>query len=87
MKVESAHYGDFNSGTFIENAKAYETGCSRLSSCQVKSLCDGNRSCELTMDGNLLPSEYCSDTSKLIYTNYTCVQPKNYTAAITKGNT
>jgi hypothetical protein len=88
MKVKSAQYGGFNdSGKFngIRSAKAYDTDCSRLANCQVISLCGGNRSCELTMDNNLLPSEYCSDTSKQIYTKYICVD--QYTSsAITEGN-
>ena len=73
MIVNSADYGSFNNiGTFAPNA-AIDIQCSRLTNCQVKSLCAGNRSCELTMDNNLLPSQYCPDTSKQIYTKYTCV--------------
>ena len=85
MKVESAKYGNFNdSGKFI-SAKAYDNDCSPLTNCLVISLCGGSRSCELTMDNDLLPSEYCSDTSKQIYTKYTCVD-KYKPSAITKGN-
>ena len=85
MMVKSADYGNFdNSGTFNRNA-AIDTQCSRLTSCQVKSLCGGNRSCELTIDNNILPSQYCSDTSKQIYTEYTCVDTYS-SSAITTGN-
>jgi hypothetical protein len=85
MMVKSADYGDFdNSGTFNKNAKI-DAQCSQLTNCQVKSLCGGKRSCELTLGNNLLPSKYCSDTSIQIYTKYTCVD--NYTSsAITAGN-
>ena len=70
MRVKSADYGDF--GTFGHNP-SIDTQCSKLTNCQVKSLCGCNRSCELTMGSNLLPSQYCSDTTKQIYTKYTCV--------------
>jgi hypothetical protein len=73
MIVKSADYGDFdNISTLNENAKI-DRRCSQFTNCQVKSLCGGNRSCELTIDKNLLPSSYCSNTSKQIYTKYTCV--------------
>ena len=86
MMVKSADYGGFdNNGTFHPNANI-DSQCSKLTNCQVKSLCDGNRSCELTMDNNLLPSQYCSDTSKQVYTKYTCVDTYN-SSAITAGNT
>ena len=84
MLVKSADYGDFdNNGTFDQNANI-DTQCSKLTNCRVKSLCDGNRSCELTMGSNLLPSNYCSDTSKQIYSKYTCVDTYS-SHAITAG--
>ena len=77
MVVKSADYGDFdNSGTFNQNADI-DTQCSALANCQVKSSCGGQRSCDLTMDDKLLPSEYCSDTSKEIYTKYTCTDKES----------
>ena len=77
MLVTSADYGSFDdSGTFNKNA-TIETKCSKLTNCQVKSRCDGKESCELTIDNILLPSQYCSDTSKQIYTKYTCVDEKS----------
>ena len=83
MMVESADYGDYiSSGTFNQNANIDEQ-CSKLTNCHVKSVCGGNRSCELTMDRNLLPSQYCSDTSKQIYTKYTCVD--TYSSRIITG--
>jgi hypothetical protein len=85
MVVKSADYGDFNKNGAFNDDKNIDTTCSKLTSCQVKSRCGGNRSCELTMDNNLLPSEYCSDTSKEIYTKYTCVDTYN-SSTITTGN-
>ena len=86
MMVKSADYRDFdNNGTFNPNGNI-DSQCSKLVNCQVKSLCDGQRSCELTMDNNLLLSQYCSDTSKQIYTKYTCVDTYS-SSAITTGNT
>ncbi|XP_028402580.1 receptor-type tyrosine-protein phosphatase delta-like isoform X10 [Dendronephthya gigantea] len=80
MLIHKAHYGDFNnSGTFNANA-AIDIQCSGLTSCQVKPLCGGNRSCELTVDNNLL-SPFCSDTTKQLYIEYTCVD--NYPNPIT----
>ena len=84
MMVKSADYGDFNmNGNFSDD---YDTDrqCSYLTNCQVKSLCSGKRSCELTINNNLLPSQYCSNTSKQIYTKYTCVDTYN-SSAITAG--
>ena len=79
MIVKSADYGDFNNrGTFNQNAYT-DTHCSALTNCLVKSLCDGKRSCELTMDDNLLPSIRCSNTSKQIYTKYICRDRKRQT--------
>jgi hypothetical protein len=77
MVVKSADYGDFdNRGTFNQNANI-DKQCSALTNCQVKSLCGGKRSCELTMDNKLLPSEYCPDISKEIYTKYTCTNEES----------
>lgn len=73
MVVESADYGDFNNNGVFNDDKNVNTECSALASCQVKSRCGGERSCELTMSNKLLPSQYCRpDTSKQIYTKYTC---------------
>ncbi|CAB4007475.1 uncharacterized protein LOC110250238 [Paramuricea clavata] len=77
MVVKSADYGDFNKNGAFNDDENFDTTCSKLANCQVKSRCGGNRSCELTMDKNLLPSEYCSDTLKEIYTKYTCVDTYN----------
>ena len=83
MDVKSAQYGHFNDGgRFFQIANRQ---CNELVDCRVKTLCGGNRCCELTMDNHLLPSEYCSDSSKQIYTKYICVD--QYTSsAITEGN-
>ena len=83
MVIHKAHYGDFDyAGTFNISA-TIDMKCSRQASCQVKSLCGGNRSCELAIDNDLLLS-YCSDTTKELYIEYTCVD--NYTNPITTGN-
>ena len=85
MMAKSAQYGNFNrSGMFDPNPKI-DTQCTQLANCQVKSLCEGKKSCRLTMDESLLPSEYCPDNSKQIYTKYTCVDT-NRSSAMTKGN-
>ena len=81
--VNRADYGDFNKTGFF-NDENIDTTCSKLTNCQVKSFCGGKRSCELTMDNDLLPSEYCPDTSKQIYTEYTCVD-SNKPTIITAG--
>ena len=87
MRVQSAQYADFNyPGTFNQDTKRTETECSRLTNCQLKYLCGGKQSCELTLDNNVLPSEYCSNTSKQIYTKYTCVD-EYIKPPIKKGNT
>jgi hypothetical protein len=84
MMVNRADYGDFNKGGYFNDDKNIDTTCNKLTNCQVKSRCGGKRSCELTMDNNLLPSEYCPDTSKEIYTEYTCVDSSSSTI-ITAG--
>lgn len=77
MKVHRADYGDFRrSNTFDINGKTDQI-CSILTNCQVKSLCGGKETCELTFNNNLLPTHYCSDHSKQIYTEYTCVDTYN----------
>ena len=82
MMVKSADYGDFNnSGTFNQNAN-FDAQCSQLTNCQVKSLCGGKRSCELTIDNDLLLPEYCSNTSGEIYTEYTCVDKTSFITGI-----
>ena len=85
MMVKSADYGDFDMQGNFSDDKNIDSQCSQLTNCQVKSLCGGKRSCELTMDSNLLPSKYCPDTSKEIYNKYTCVDVYN-SSAITTGN-
>ena len=74
--VKKADYGDFDrGGTFYINAKT-DKYCSSLTNCQVKWHCGGKKSCELTMNENLLPSEFCSESSKEIYIEYTCLDRK-----------
>lgn len=72
MVVKSANYGNFwRNGVFNDDLNV-DTMCSAVTTCGVKSHCNGKRSCDLTMDRHLLPSQYCSDTSKQVYTKYTC---------------
>ena len=85
MMVESAQYGDFDTGGIFNQNANIDTKCSKLTNCRLKSLCGGQRSCKLTMDNNLLSSKYCFDTSKQIYTKYTCVDTYN-SSTITAGN-
>ena len=85
MVVKSANYGDFKENDVFNDDKNFDVTCSALANCQVKSLCGGKSSCELTINNNLLPLEYCSDTSKEIYTKYTCVDAYN-SSTITAGN-
>ena len=85
MEVESANYGDFNKDGVFDGDENTDTTCSALASCQVKFHCNGKRSCDLIMNNDLLPSQYCSDTSKQIYTKYTCKDTYD-TNTITTGN-
>lgn len=85
MMVKSANYGNFNNSGVFNDDKDVKTTCSVLTNCQVKSRCSGNRSCELIMNNDLLPKEYCNDTSKQIYTKYICVDTKS-TVAVTTGS-
>jgi hypothetical protein len=79
MVVKSADYGDFDINGFFNDGKNINSQCSKLTNCQVKSLCSGSRSCELTMDNKLLPLRYCSDISKQIYIKYTCMDKYKHT--------
>ena len=72
MVIESVKYGDYIKNRVFSDNKMFDATCSILATCQVKSRCDGKRSCELIMNSDLLPSLYCSYTSKQIYTKYTC---------------
>ena len=84
MMVKSANYGHFNNSGVFNDDENVDTTCSVLASCQVKSRCNGNRSCKLIMNNNLLPKQYCNDTSKQIYTKYICVDTKS-TVTVTTG--
>ena len=85
MVIESAHYGDFNQKGVFSDVQNIDRKCSALTSCQVKSHCDGRISCALSMDEDLLTLTYCSDNSKEIYTKYTCKDSYDSTA-LTTGN-
>ena len=85
MEIRSANYGQFSREGAFKYKKNVDTTCSILSNCQVKSHCTGNRSCELTINSDLLPSQYCSDTSKQIYTKYNCKDTYHSSTIITTG--
>ncbi len=84
MVIKGADYGVFDNGGTFDNNTNIDAQCSALTNCQMKSLCSGNRSCELTLNNHLLSSPYCSNTSKEIYTKYTCVDTYS-SSAITTG--
>ena len=84
MVIESANYGDFSKNGVFNDDQNVATICSEVTSCEMKSRCNGKRSCELTIDSSLLPSQHCSDNSKEIYTKYTCAD-KYSSSAIAKG--
>ena len=86
MVVKSAQYGNFNNGVTFNQHATIEARCSQVINCRIKSFCDGKRSCERTVDNNLLPSTLCSTASQ-IYIKYTCVDISSYSPAITnEGN-
>ena len=86
MVVESARYGDFNKNGVFDASASSDAECNVVTSCMVKSLCSGikNKSCDLTIDKNLLLPSFCSDRTKELFTEYTCVD--NYIDQITTGN-
>ncbi|XP_028399358.1 uncharacterized protein LOC114522809 [Dendronephthya gigantea] len=86
MVIHKAHYGDFNNSGIFNANTAIDAQCSGQASCEVKSLCGGKRSCELTVDNNLLSSHYCSDTTKELFIEYTCVDNYYINPIITVTN-
>ena len=85
MEIKSANYGDYIKNSVFSDDEKFDATCSVLATCQVKSRCNGKRSCELIMNSDLLPSQHCSDTSKQIYTKYTCKDTYNSSTIITSG--
>ncbi|XP_028410756.1 uncharacterized protein LOC114533438 isoform X2 [Dendronephthya gigantea] len=83
MVFTNARYGDFNTNGKFDGAASSEAECNAVANCKVKSLCSGikNRSCDLTIDNSFLPQSLCSDPTKELFTEYTCVD--NYIEAIT----
>ncbi|XP_028402587.1 phosphatidylinositol phosphatase PTPRQ-like [Dendronephthya gigantea] len=86
MVIHKAHYGDFNNGGIFDANAAFDAQCSGQASCEVKFLCGGKRSCELTVDNNLLSSQYCSNTTKELFIEYTCVNNYNINPITTESN-
>ena len=85
MDIRSAKYGDFDTNGVFSDDENFDGTCNALASCQVKSRCNGHRSCELTINSNLLPSKSCSATSKQIYTKYNCKDAYDSSTIITTG--
>ena len=73
IDIKRAVYGDFYKNGKFDGSARIDTKCSALTNCQVKSRCGGMKSCEFTVNGNLLTSQYCPDTGKEIYTEHECV--------------
>ena len=85
MMIKSANYGDFDTNGVFSDDKNFDATCSAHARCQVKSRCNGHRSCELTINSNLLASKSCSATSKQIYTKYNCKDAYDSSTFITAG--
>ena len=85
MVIKRVKYGDYIKNSVFSDDERFDATCSILATCQVKSHCNGKRSCELIMNSDLLPSLYCSDTSKQIYTKYTCKDTYDSSTLITSG--
>lgn len=81
MVISSVNYGDFRTNGVFHDDENVDRTCSALATCRVKSHCNGKRSCELTVNSNLLPSEHCSGTTKQIYTKYSCKDTYNSSGA------
>ena len=86
MVIKSANYGDFNQNGVFNDDKNVSTVCSAVTTCRIKSRCNGNKSCELTIDNSLLPSQPCLDNSKEVYMKYTCGNTTYTFSRITEGN-
>ena len=85
MVVQSANYGDFNQSGVFNDDKRVITVCSAVTTCRMKSRCNGKKTCELTMDNSLLPSQHCLNNSKEVYIKYTCGDTNTF-SRITEGN-
>lgn len=83
MVVKNAYYRDSNqTGIYIHDENV-DTSCSAIATCRMKSRCNGKRSCEVTIDNTLLPSQFCLDVSKELYMEYTCVDAYSSTSITT----
>ena len=85
MVVQSANYGDFNKNGVFNDDKSVATVCSAVTTCRMKSRCNGNKSCDLTIDNSLMPSQHCLNKSKEVYMKYTCDDTNNSSLS-TEGN-
>ena len=73
MVIHKAYYGYFNNTGIFNGSATSDAQCTAVTSCKIKFLCGGQRSCGLTIDSNLLLPHFCSNTRKELYTEYTCV--------------
>ena len=85
MVIKSANYGDFDQNGVFNDDKNVATVCSAVATCRMKYRCNGNKSCELTIDNSLLPSQHCLNSSEEVYIKYTCDDTNN-SSPITEGN-
>ena len=85
MVIKSANYGDFNHNGVFNDDKNVGTVCSAVTTCRMKSRCNGKKSCKLTVDNSLLPSQHCLHNSKEVYMKYTCGDSNTF-SSITEGN-
>ena len=85
MVIKSANYGDFNQNGVFNDDKNVSTVCNAITTCRMKSRCNGKKSCELTIDNSLLPSQHCLDNSKEVYMKYTCGDTNTFSPII-EGN-
>ena len=85
MIIKSANYGDFNQNGVFNDDKNVATVCSAVTTCRMKSRCNGNKSCEVIIDNSLLPSQHCLDNSKEVYMKYTCGDANTFSPT-TEGN-
>ena len=83
MVIKNAYYGDFDQTGVFNDDKSFYATCSALATCRMKPFCNGNISCELTINNTLLPSQHCPDVSKELYTKYNCVDDYSSTPITT----
>ncbi len=48
-------------------------GCELDATCLAKKHCDGQRKCNITVDGNLFPANSCQGFTRYLYFEYQCI--------------